>query len=91
VDAIASASDLKLVRNVRRIGKKIAMATVQASAVVNVLRAVEALRNMAQASRFLPIIRIRKIATMSARMMAMMPRAEPPPTSYCSRDCEWTR
>ena len=79
--AIASSSLLKLVMNVHRIGKKIrkrddpgedrhpdALAGgLLASAIV-------------QPSRFLPMMRTRKIATMLARMTAMMPPAEAPPT-----------
>ena len=90
-EAIASASVLKLVRIVQRIGKKMASPMIQATAVVVALRAGVTLRAMSlppspQASRFLPIIRIRKIATMLARMMAMIPPAAPPPTSKCRSD-----
>ena len=38
-------------------------------------------------SRFLPTMRIRKKATMLARMTAMMPPAEAPPTSNSSSAC----
>jgi len=58
----------------------------QAIVVINTLRRVETARAMAQMSRFLPIIRIRKIATMLARMIAITPPAAPPPTSNCSSD-----
>ena len=40
-----------------------------------------------QPSRFLPMMRIRKNATMLARMTAMMPPADAPPMSKLSSAC----
>ncbi len=82
--AIAWASVLKLVRIVQRIGKKMRIAMIQAMAVLRTLTLFETARAIVfppQASRFLPIIRIRKIATILARMMATTPPAEAVPTS----------
>ena len=81
----ASSSVLKLVRTIHRIGKKMRKPTIQPAAVVAVRRWSEAARAMAQASRFRPIMRTRKKATILARMTATMPPAEAPPMSNCSR------
>ena len=85
--AIASSSLLKLVRNVQRIGKKIRKATTQARIVTPMRWPADFLMAIVQPSRFLPMMRIRKIATMLARMTAMMPPAEALPTSKLSSAC----
>src|SRR6266436_26054 len=66
----ASSSVLKLVRIIQRIGKKIRKPTSQAAAVTSDVRRTERARAMVQASRFRPIMRTRKKATMLARMTA---------------------
>ena len=70
---MAVASVLKLVRIVQRIGKKINKPTAQEAAVLIALRFVVTARAMGlspHASRFLPTMRIRKMATILARMIA---------------------
>ena len=71
---MAVASVLKLVSTVQRMGKKISKPIAQATTVLMVFRCVETSRaifpSLPQASRFLPTMRIRKIATMLARMTA---------------------
>ena len=70
---MAVASVLKLVRIVQRIGKKINNPIAQAMAVLMAFFCVVTARAMIlspHASRFLPTMRIRKIATMLARMIA---------------------
>ena len=74
---------------IHRIGKNIRNPSVPAIEVLIHLVLVETARDISgplYASRFLPIIRIRKIATMFARMMAITPPALPIPTSNCSKD-----
>ena len=78
---MASPSVLKLVSTVQRIGKKTISPTAQARTVTINLRRVVICAGHVQASRFLPIIRIRKKATMFARITAMIPPAEAPPIS----------
>ena len=85
--AIASSSLLKLVRNVHRIGKKIRKATTQARIVTLTRWPVDCFNAIVQPSRFLPMMRMRKIATMLARMTAIIPPAEALPTSKLSSAC----
>ena len=81
---MASPSVLKLVSTVQRMGKKMTRPTAQARTVTTSLRRMERCVPC-HASRFLPIIRIRKKATMLARMTATMPPAEAPPMSLAIR------
>ena len=82
----ASTSVLKLVRTIQKIGKKISPAASQPTTV-----RIELLADLAdawpgpQSAMFLAMERTRKTATMLARMTAITPPAEAPPTSYSRR------
>ena len=85
--AMASISLLKLVRNVQRIGKKIRKATTQARIETPMRWRVVFFMAIDQPSRFLPMMRMRKNATILARTTATMPPAEALPTSKLSSAC----
>ena len=85
---MAVASDLNDDRNVQRIGKKISKPMPHARTVQRVFFRVvmaRAMMRLPPQSRFLPTTRMRKIATMLARMTATMPPAEPRPMLWLSR------
>ena len=78
----ASTSDLKPVMNIQKIGKNMTIAMPQPRAAMAIFLAIEG--RMSQTSRLRANERTRKKATMLARMIAITPPAEPPPTSNCS-------
>ncbi len=86
--ANASSSVLKLVSTIHRIGRKIKNPDSQAAAVDTQTRLAVTLRAIAYASRFRPMIRTRKKATILAITTATSPPAEAFPTSNWISACE---
>ena len=86
--ANASSSVLKLVRNIHRIGRKIKNPKNHAATVDTHTRLEVTLRAIAYASRFRPMIRTRKKATILAITTATNPPAEAFPTSNWISACE---
>jgi len=86
--AKASSSVLKLVSTIHRIGRKIRNPNSHAAAVDTIKRLDVTLRAIAYASRFRPMIRTRKKATILAITTATNPPAEALPTSNWINACE---